>query len=138
MLVMLYYTSFLFGLVAWHAAIRHDVVIMTLSLIQTMCSILHHAHGTDEDAYFGGAENAIVDRGVARLLTVIVAWRNAHAGLGTAPIIVWLAIGYAMWSYFAKIYGTPPYVPGRVCSTSLWHASLHLVASCGLHAHLLC
>ena len=130
---MLYLSSFLFGLVSYHAAVVKDAFLHKASLIQYGVSILHHAYGMDHTLYHSGALIAFIDRITCRIATCYILYEART--LNTVPkMSIWTLLSYVTITYVAYLRNAKKYNKIHY----ILHASIHALSTTAAHILLLC
>lgn len=132
---MLYFTSFLFGGVAFYAILEREYLVGCLFQLLYGNSILHHANYTNPDAYAGGHLVKQCDRLLARFLVCTMIYKLSRLRFDKEVLLLWLAIVYLPSVYFSVI-PEDPYPRGGVKTEMLWHASIHVAASFAMCLYL--
>jgi len=120
-------TSFLFSISAFFAAHANDYILCAMLMLLTNTSILHHANGTNDAAYFGGYIIGFIDRSLAHIITLWCLWDTIYMTFLDSAI-VWTCVVYIGGCYYFVIrkrnigtYKKDIFYP--------YHASIHVVSN---------
>ena len=119
-------TSYLFSVSAFCAALNQDYILCAMLMLLTNTSILHHANGTNDTAYFGGRIIGFIDRSLAHFITLWCLWDTLYMTFYENTII-WICVAYIGGCYHFIIrkrnigtYKKDVFYP--------YHASIHVVS----------
>lgn len=127
--MVLMYTSFGFGLCAFVAGVVGEHMYCGLLIALNSCSILHHAHLTNSKAYIGGSIIGPIDKTLAHVVTALCLYDSFDLTQSEA-IPVWLSIALVVVIYVCKVRNSVEVYKQNVVYIS--HASMHIVAQCGI------
>lgn len=130
---MLYYTSFCFGTVAFHAARVGHTWLHAASLLQYGLSVLHHAKGCGRHAYLGSRLVAFLDRSVAHAAVVRILW-DASRGPAHVTATVGSLMAYTAAVYYVHLRGRAMEAYGPLHEAL--HGSIHVAACAAAHVML--
>lgn len=128
---MLYLTSFGLGLGAVCAMSARERLVGSLCSALYGTSVLHHAKLARTD-YPGGRIIAPLDRALAKVNFVVLAWKASRLRKTPGTLGVWVSMAAMPVIYYAKVASGRKYEENVVCTCMRWHAAMHFIATAGL------